>query len=190
MELSSTHPTTDAYLYRFKLSSEETWTYCDLDGSGNGFQTDQMGEVTVEEPEVSIDWCNLQHPATMTVEAGEETPTVYGRVHAPGCTTDSPDMRIECEKLTGQVGWGPTPVDPSTDPGMYDWNDATYNDQFPPKDMTNDNDEYQTTFTTPNSAGTHHYVFRFSSDGGSTWTYCDLDGPPFSTDQLGTITVE
>jgi hypothetical protein len=27
----------------------------------------------------------------------------------------------------------------------------------------------------PPEAGTYYYVYRFSADGGSTWTYCDTD---------------
>ena len=37
-------------------------------------------------------------------------------------------------------------------------------------------DEYQYTLTAP-EAGTYDTAFRFSVDGGQTWTYCDGDGP-------------
>lgn len=139
--------------------------------------------------DVEIGWCNLQHPPSITVGKGEETPTVYGRVLGENCTADEADERVECEGITGQVGWGPTDVDPSASPGEYQWTDATYNDQFPPTDKTNNNDEHQATFT-PSSTGQFSYVYRFSGDGRDSWTYCDLDGSPFSTDQLGSLTVE
>ena len=36
-------------------------------------------------------------------------------------------------------------------------------------------DEYQATFVAP-AAGSYRYAYRFSVDGGSTWTYCDANG--------------
>jgi len=36
-----------AYVYRFSGDGRWTWSYCDLDDSGNGFSTDQMGFLTV-----------------------------------------------------------------------------------------------------------------------------------------------
>jgi hypothetical protein len=184
---------TRAYVYRFKLPEESSWSYCDLDGSSNGFQTDQMGELVVEEdstPEVEIGWCNLQYPPSITVGEGNETPNVYGRVYVEGCTKDDSDGRVECEPVSGQVGWGPTDVDPSTSPADYQWVEASYNDQFPSADQDSNNDEHQATLT-PDATGEFNYTFRFSGDGGDSWTYCDQDGsPPFSADQLGTLTVE
>jgi hypothetical protein len=50
---------TYAYAYRFSLDDGATWTYCDLDGSGNGFQTGQMGTLTVSTQSKSIGWCAL-----------------------------------------------------------------------------------------------------------------------------------
>lgn len=182
-----------AYVYRFKLPEESNWSYCDLDGSSNGFQTDQMGELVVEEdstPEVEVGWCNLQYPPSITVEEGNETPTVYGRVYVEECTRDDTDGRVECNPVSGQVGWGPTDVDPSARPSDYQWVDASYNDQFPSADQDSNNDEHQATLT-PDMSGEFNYVFRFSGNGGDSWTYCDQEGsPPFSTDKLGTLNVE
>jgi hypothetical protein len=68
--------------------------------------------------------------------------------------------------------------------------DASYNDQFPSADQDSNNDEHQATLT-PDMSGEFNYVFRFSGNGGDSWTYCDQEGsPPFSTDKLGTLNVE
>jgi hypothetical protein len=66
--------------------------------------------------------------------------------------------------------------------------DAAYNLQV------GGNDEYVASFTAP-APGTYRYTYRFSSDGGGVWTYCDTDGAGsngglgFSTTSLGTMVV-
>jgi hypothetical protein len=42
-----TSPTLHSYAFRVSLDQGQTWTYCDLDGSQNGLQTGQLGEITV-----------------------------------------------------------------------------------------------------------------------------------------------
>ncbi len=171
------------YAFRFSVEGGD-WTYCDLDGSDNGFDTEQAGELTVEDaPSVSIDWCNLQYPESTTTTAGEETEMIFGRVYSQDCT--GPDA--QCEGISAELGVGPTDADPSDDAATFDWTEATYNAGH----TADNNDEYQATLT-PDTEGTYSYAYRFSGDGGATWTYCDLDGTDndFQTDQQGTLTVE
>lgn len=185
------------YVYRFSGDGGDSWSYCDRDGSDNGFQPDQAGDLTVQPSEsVDIGWCNLQHPPEMSVAAGQQTPTVYGRVYVDGCThtmtNGMNDPTVECGAVDGQVGWGPDGADPTSNPGQFTWKDASYN----PGHTADDNDEHQATFTAPQMPGTYRYFYRFTGDGGATWTYCDTDGHTpngpdgFSADQAGTLTVE
>ena len=181
-----------AYLYRFSDDGGNSWTYCDLNGlDKGGFTTDQMGTLEVEKPQqtVTIDWCNLQHPTSITVSKGSQTPVVYGRVHSPNCTKDkSASTRTECTEITGEVGWGPQDVDPSKKPSKYNWKQASYNAGFPSPPQSSDNDEHSVRFT-PTSTGSFDYVFRFSGDGGQSWTYCDKHGGKFDPFNEGSLTV-
>jgi hypothetical protein len=77
--------------------------------------------------------------------------------------------------VTGQVGHGPEGADPSVDSELFTWVDAAYNTDFAPEEGSEDinNDEYQAQIT-EDEAGVYRYAYRFSGDGGGTWTYCDL----------------
>jgi len=169
------------YAYRFSMDGD-SWLVCDLDGSDNGYATDQAGSLTVEDT-LAIDWCNLQHPASTSTVATVATEPVYGRVRVAGCT----DGTAECMGVTVELGHGDPSTDPSATPTSYTWIAATYN----PGHTGDDDDEYSATIT-PTADGTYAYAYRVSGDGGDTWTYCDLDGTDvggFSTDQMGTLTV-
>lgn len=172
---------TYGYAYRFSRDGN-TWTYCDLDGSGNGVQAAQLGKLTIAAQKKSIGWCALKWPAELpTIPAGPTDP-VFGQLFVDGCT---PGDR-QCAGVTAAVGYGPTGVDPSDDPSLYTWVAATYNATH----MGDDNDEYQAKLNVT-KPGTYGYAYRFSVDNGSTWSYCDLDGSDngFSTSQLGRLTV-
>lgn len=174
-----------AYAYRFSIDGGATWTYCDLDGSENGFDPTQTGALTVSEQTttVTIEWCNLQWPPATSTTVDTPTETIYGRVFVDACTADPG----ACPHVTAEVGFGATDVDPSSDPASYNWKEAAFN----PGHTSDNNDEFQASVT-PTSAGTFNYAYRFSGDGGSTWTYCDLNGLAengFETDQLGELTV-
>ena len=174
-----------AYAYRFAVDGSD-WTYCDLDGSDDGFDTEEMGELTVEDDTVEIGWCNLQHPDSMTTTVGTETDEIYGRVYVEECTGEG----MHCEQVVGQVGLGPDDGDPSADPGVYQWEDADYNPDYPDSGPSN-NDEHMTTLT-PTDEGSFSYVFRFSGDGGTNWSYCDLTGSDggFDPAEMGILNVD
>lgn len=136
---------------------------------------------------LTIGWCNIQYPKTLTVTAGNPTPTVYGRAYVAGCTTDT----MECSPLQAEVGWGSSSVDPASNPAMYNWAQASYNPGHPSGSTSGsqrNNDEHQATFT-PQTKGTFKFAYRFSVDGGHSWTYCDTDGSPYEPGKLGDLTV-
>jgi hypothetical protein len=129
------------------------------------------------------DFCNLQFPASITMNAGETTPDIYGRIYEAGVTEASgPGPGIIAE-----VGYGPAGTDPRTSTA-WAWQTAGFN-MIPGND-----DEYMGAFAI-SSAGSYLYTFRFSLDGGASFSYGDLDGAGsnaglvFSVTQLGTLSV-
>lgn len=109
--------------------------------------------------------CNIQFPiiARGDTHPGEEI-ALYGRVYQPGFT-DQTELPTE---LVAQALVGPI--------------DADFDDYLPLATtrmeayIGNDFEEFEALFT-PQAAGLYAYFFRFSLDGGDTWTACDLTGP-------------
>lgn len=169
------------FAYRFSSDAGDSWIYCDLTGSDDGFTADQMGWLHVWGQNIPIDWCNIQWPEETTTNAGTPTESIYGRVYVDGFTgTGSASGQI-----TAELGYGPFGTDPSGNPGAFTWLATAFNIS-----VGND-DEYQATITPPD-AGTFSYVYRFSTNAGGIWTYCDFgDGTAngFSVDDLGTLNV-
>lgn len=176
-----------SYVYAFRAAwnfggPSADWVYCDVDGTDNGFSTDQMGTLTVATDVVSIGWCSLQWPAATTTLPGEASELVFGQVFAEGCTNGT----AQCAEVVAELGYGPSGTDPSAAPGDYTWTAAAYNDTH----TGDDNDEYQGTLTV-STEGRYSFAYRFSVDAGANWTFCDLDGTDngVQTDQLGALTV-
>lgn len=135
---------------------------------------------------IEADYCNIQFPLAFTVQQGQPSPTIYGRIFEAGITPAggaNPAISVE-------VGFGPEAVNPTVDAG-FKYVAGTYNVQ-----VGND-DEYQGMFVAPPVATTttFRYVVRFSLDDGLSYTYCDLNGAgsdpalTFELAQLGTMTV-
>ena len=125
------------------------------------------------------DFAVLQFPATFT-NTGAPSPAIFGRVFEAGVT----EAAGPAPTVIAQIGYGPAGSDPRATPWV--WAPASFNAQ-----VGND-DEYQATLTLP--PGSFSYTFRFSLDGGFSFTLADLDGAgangglTFSTTQLGTAT--
>jgi IPT/TIG domain len=171
------------YAYRVSGDGGASWTYCDWGvGADDGFSPSALGTLTVAEVSYTIGWCVLQYPASTQTPAGVATEGIFGRVFVEGCT----DGDAFCGGITGELGWGPRSVNPSTDPGSFDWTGAAYNNEH----VEDNNDEYGATII-EDTEGDYAYAYRFSGDGGTNWTYCDLDGAAngFQGDQMGALSV-
>jgi hypothetical protein len=173
------------YAFRFSGDGGNTWKYCDLDGSDNGYAPAQAGDL-LSKTSHSIDWCRLQ---TASISGAEGTnATAYGQLYIEGLTDLNKTGNDPHPIVKGQVGYGP---DASTPPNSWTWIDADPNPGWTPSDSNND--EYMATFPIPAASGSpYDLAFRFSGDDGATWTYCDLDGSTtggYTTDQAGEITV-
>lgn len=168
------------YAYRMRVN-DGAWTYCDLDGTDNGYQPEQSGLLSVQEGVQTLGWCALQSPAQTRTVPGVETEAIYGRFFMEGCT----EGEAECGAVQAELGWGDPLVDPSGNPAAWQWSAAAYN----PAHTTDDNDEHSATLT-PAEAGVYAYAYRVTVTGDD-WVYCDLDGADngFQLDQTGTLTV-
>lgn len=120
---------------------------------------------------LTIGFCRLQFPTTIS-DVASSTQTIYGRVYVAGVTdatgVDDPDPR-----LVGGVGFGATGTDPST---WTTWTAAAPNASYGPGSAGYEmnNDEYRADAQLPATPGQmQDYGYRFSGDGGRTWTYCD-----------------
>jgi len=136
------------------------------------------GAYTYFEP-VTIGWCWQNYPSSTTTEPGVATELLYGQVWSDSVTAGpSQGAGIDAE-----LGWGTSGSDPETDSSWL-WSSADYN----PYHTTDDNDEYMGDLTI-STEGTYSFVYRFSGDGGTTWSYCDTTGDPFSTSDMGVLVV-
>ena len=153
---------------------------------GNTLGASVLVEEALNETDVpaEADSCIVQSPTSFSLFAGAAAPTVYGRLYEAGVT----DPAGAPAGWLAQLGYGPQANDPRLLAG-WQFLDATYNAQF------GNDDEFQVDFNAPLVPGSYAYTYRFSNDGGSSWTYCDTDGAgsgaglTFDTAALGQMTV-
>lgn len=115
-----------------------------------------------EAAEKKIEWCRLQHPGSVTVQAKEKSDFIYGQVFIPGCS--------EGEKVCKDVR-AEACIAPKGAPEKQVCFPAKNNPKF--RTDTN-NDEYmvQIAYYKP---GEYHLLYQFSIDDGRNWVKCDFD---------------
>jgi hypothetical protein len=141
------------------------------------------GVTTVNESNATLeaDFCVVQFPTSLTVNAGVDTGLIYGQLFETGVTATA-----GASTWIAQLGYGPDNVNPENQSG-WQWFATTFNTQV------GNNDEYQGSFTAP-AAGKYRYTYRFSADGVN-WSYADVNGAgsnasqTFETTQLPILTV-
>jgi cysteine-rich repeat protein len=74
--------------------------------------------------------------------------------------------------ITAEVGYGPRDTNPEWENAGWIFLTPVYTGEGGP---FNNNDEWSLTFPAP-APGDYSYAYRFSMDGGTSWTYCDEDG--------------
>ncbi len=148
-------------------------------GAGSG------GAGGMSMPGPPIGFCNVQFPAMTTAAPGALSEAIYGRVYVAGVT----DRTGRGAGVSGQLGVGPAGSDPQSSM-LWNWIDAAYNvdvDGLSSGDHAND--EYSAQISRP-VAGDYLYVYRFSTDAGATYTYCDTNpASGFSSAEAGRLTV-
>ncbi|HEX9092989.1 MAG TPA: alpha-amylase, partial [Coriobacteriia bacterium] len=149
-----------------------------LDASGN--ESAASNEVRAL-PHLTIAWANLQWPPTLThtISAVNRTDNVYGQVWIDGVT----NQPGQTPTLQAQLGWGPNGSNPDGNPD-WQWVDATFNTD------AGNNDEFVASLL-PDKVGTFDYAYRYTTTGGESWVYADLDGTGngYSPAQAGQLTV-
>lgn len=114
--------------------------------------------------------CRLVGP--IGVETLTGTPlTLQGRLLQPGLTDMTP-LNDLVPSLRGEVAWGPDGTNPAVDDSAWTTVEAA-----PDSDWVDSvdpgADQWLGTFTTP-PPGEWDYAFRFTINGGASWTWCDL----------------
>jgi hypothetical protein len=135
-----------------------------VDAAGNeGKRSNEAGTV----PAYNIDWANLQWPLTLnhTIGFGSYTDNVYGQVWIDGITSQPGAT----EGLWAQLGFGPEGSNPAGN-AAWSWADAAFN-------VDNGNNDEFVGRMLPQLVGVFDYVYRYSTNGGLTWLYADLNGP-------------
>ncbi|MHB8419768.1 MAG: IPT/TIG domain-containing protein [Myxococcales bacterium] len=186
-----------ALAYRFSADRGASWTDCGANPPGVPYSPANAGTLTVAVPDggdggsadggfdagLSIGWCDLQFPASLTVAPGASSGLVYGQVFVSGVTT-VPGNQADFE---AQVGYGEAGSDPA-DAG-WSWFAATFNASCTDCNGGH-NYEYQASFTAPD-AGVYALAYRFSADQGTSWTDCGTNPPgvPYGPANAGVLTV-
>ena len=132
-------------------------------------------------PHLAIGWANLQWPPTLThtISTVNRTDNVYGQVWIDAVT----NQPGQTPTLSAQLGWGPDGSNPDGNPN-WQWVDATFNTD------SGNNDEFVASLL-PDRVGTFDYAYRYTTTGGASWVYADLDGTGngYSPGQAGQLTV-
>ena len=152
------------YTARFRVD-HGAWTTCELVSGG-------YGQLTATPPSVPVDYCHLQWPCSLSLNAGAESETVYAWIYHDDAT---PGLGAGAG-IAFDLGIGIEGSDPETDPS-WAWSSMSYatdKDGMSPGDLAND--EYAGTLIAPATPGTYDYTARATADNGLSWTLCDLGG--------------
>ncbi|MFN5887099.1 MAG: Ig-like domain-containing protein, partial [Flavobacteriales bacterium] len=142
----------------FIVNATGTYTLTVTDANGC------VGNDAVTITATSIDWANLQWPASGTQCLGQ-THNVYGQLYIAGITNGPGPAN----GVVAQVGVNTNNTDPSTWPAGS-WTSANFNTQV------GNNDEYTASIGQLLSAGTYYYTFRYSLGQGCPFFYGGYNG--------------
>ncbi len=151
----------DGWAYRTSTTQSATFDANDWNFSGIDALDGAATNTTATTPfplgtfsmgaDPAVDWCNLQHPETVTVET-DEAFDVYARVYEPGVT----EAAGQGAGIQAWIGYSDQNTDPST---WTNWVAATYNTD------DGNNDEYKASLSFT-AAGTYYYASRFQLETG------------------------
>ncbi|MBQ9394653.1 MAG: IPT/TIG domain-containing protein [Proteobacteria bacterium] len=173
--------------YRFSLDGIH-WSYCDYDGTDNGFDLNNTATVIVATPKIevkTVGWCRIVNGETnlSTVE-GEDSPEVYAQAFVEGCT----DYQNHCADLKAQIGYGSPALTTELLDEQFTWKDAEINPNYDGSGGEK-HDEFMA-HVNIDKAETYSILYRLSLDNGKTWTYCDTsDDLNFNTADAIKLTV-
>ncbi|MBI5527723.1 MAG: hypothetical protein HY897_15440 [Deltaproteobacteria bacterium] len=113
-------------------------------------------------------WCGIQwpdkaHPIRAVV--GDPPVTVYGQIYIRGTT----ETHLDRPNFRAALGYTAEPISYPVPYHKITWVPAVYNNQCT---TCGNNEEYMADFPT-DEAGSFNYVFRFSTNSGASFWYCD-----------------
>ena len=136
-----------------------------------------------------VDFCRYQGPTGDNVNPGIAF-DVYGLVYEAGITDRTDGTDID-PSLWAEGGYGPRGSNPAGN-DVWSWQRAIANPAWNAAERNEpNNDEYMATLRIP-LMGDYDLAYRFTLDGGQSWTYCDrgmgsVDG--YSPEQAGLVSV-
>jgi hypothetical protein len=157
----------------------------------DGISPAVSGSVTlVVGSNLGIGWGTHQFPTTAQTLTLGTSLSAYARLYVDNGSSPAGEGTAAAGEVVGvlaQGGYGPSNGDPSANPQAFTWAPATYEAAC---SGCGNNDEFKAEIQ-PLTAGTYRYGLRFSTNGGSTWSYVDLDSLSngFQASQLPTVTV-
>ncbi len=122
-------------------------------------------------------WSGIQWPPTLSLDAGDTSikTHVYGRIYIAGVT----ETQIQNSNIKGQLGYTTEAIQYPIIASKFQWIDGSFNTSCT---GCENNHEYIANFPT-DRAGEFKYIYRFSTNGGQSWSYCDLT-PNFITSHV------
>lgn len=167
------------YAARFKTTTGD-WMYCDLEGrQGEGARP----SLIVTDPVApTVGFCNTQ-PATRSALSNTDIADLTALLFVAGST----NAAGKGAGVVAELRYGPKNAAPATWTHVVTPTYLRDEDGLTPGDMAND----VYTATIPGqAAGDYGYAYRFSTDGGTNWTWCDTTGtPPFEATEVGSLEV-
>ena len=112
--------------------------------------------------DLKIEWCRLQHPGTVTMDAGKRSEPIYGQIYIPNCT----EGEKVCKGVKAEVC-----IASKDDSKKKSCFPANINPKF--RTDTN-NDEYMMEVYAADP-GEYYLLYQFSVDEGRNWVMCDFD---------------
>ena len=123
------------------------------------------------------DFCALIQPQQLHLALGSAAPELIGHLFEEALT----ETAGAPAGWVAQVGYGPGDSDPRAGAGWHFFDVAWLR-------QDGDNDEYVGKLPLPSEPGSYAYTFRFSGDGGTSWTNCDVNtSSDFSPSELGVL---
>lgn len=202
------------YIYRFSADNGTTWKYCGLRGvfsddygtanitqpgtpcdnvtcSNHGVCSISNNTATcvcdsgytaegtncVENATPQVEWCNVWYPKSIVTQ-NSTIKTIYGQIFVPNITTEG----TANANIKAELGVTMSDVPYPFNPEWFIWKTASFNVKF------GNNHEYKADFNFE-ASGNYKYIYRFSADGGTHWTFCDVDGKVVNSVNPGTAVV-
>ncbi len=152
----------------------DSWCASDVpyfgEGAGTHFGTPGAANPACPPPDLDVDACRLVEPVDLAAGAGTMF-AIVGRVREAGVTDRTDGVDLD-PALRAEAGFAPAGAAPEAftwlpAAGTPGWDAAADGDEG--------EDEYRVRTRAP-APGAYDVAFRFSKNGGATWTICDRDG--------------